>query len=187
MDTLTRLVVKDATITGHVGGEITLTGYVVHATPSMQCIREILRPVCPEEPDSEVEVAYSKSALRPLTLVYRGKEVTLTLTPYLLFRYAYDLYRSEGQTEFTYAELSEAVTGDELALSKYALDALVRRLHEPLKSIDAPFTVAYLDEEMYIREVGAPPLAMKERKRPARLPINRLGRCAVPVPVCFET
>ena len=79
--TLTRMVVKDAHISGHVAGELTITGYVVryessgaivvpagvkeptglNPTPppvgaGAKEVREILRPVEPDEPDTEVEV-----------------------------------------------------------------------------------------------------------------------------------
>ena len=68
---------------------------------------KIIRPVEPDEPDTEVEVGYSKNALEPLTIVYRNRKVELTKTLYILFRYVNDLYRTEGQTEFDFADLSD--------------------------------------------------------------------------------
>ena len=148
--TLTRMVVKDAHISGHVAGELTITGYVVHAQPAMPStisgVREILRQVEPDEPDTDIEVGYSRNALKPLTLVFRLKEEPLTPSLYLLFRYVYDLYRAEERTFFDFAELSEALTGDECEMSQSAIATLIRRLIEALETISPSFTLT-IDKE----------------------------------------
>jgi hypothetical protein len=146
------MVVKDAHISGHVAGELTITGYVVHAQPAISGVRDIAGPVEPDEPDTEVEVGYSRNALEPLTLVFQGRKVKLTEKPYCLFRYVYDLYRSEGQTEFDFAELSEALTGDDCEMSKNAIETIIRRITVALKKLKAPILLTYNREVLYIRE-----------------------------------
>ena len=64
----------------------------------------------------------------PLTVVYQGRRVKFTEKPYILFRYVNDMYRAEGQTEFDFAELSFALTGDEIALSESAIRHLIRHV-----------------------------------------------------------
>ena len=192
--TLTRMVVKDAHISGHVAGELTITGYVVHAQPAMPStisgVREILRQVEPDEPDTEIEIGYSRNALKPLTLVFRQKEITLTPSLYQLFRYVYDLYRAEGKTTFEFAELSEALTGDELAMGKRGLETAIWRIHTVFEKFQSPILLSCHREVLYIRDkatvskqqefnLTAGPEERNVRGKATRVP--RLGRCATPV------
>jgi len=78
-NTLYRITVKEASLSGHIAGELTLTAIPV---PSGIC-----RQVTPDEPDTDVEVGYSLDALEPLTLEYRGRKTELTVSAYRLFRY----------------------------------------------------------------------------------------------------
>jgi len=189
--TLTRMVVKDAHISGHVAGELTITGYVVHAQPAISGVRDIAGPVEPDEPDTEVEVGYSRNALEPLTLVFQGRKGKLTEKPYILFRYVYDLYRAEEQTEFDFAELSAALTGDECGMSQCAVATLIKRLAEALEKLKTPILLKYNREVLYIREratvsqqqefdLTAGPeernVRGKATKADRSLPINRRGR-----------
>jgi len=153
-DTITRLVVKDAQICGHVGGELAITGYVVRSEPELPVNdpSRFLLPLFADAPDSEIEIGYSKNALEPLTLVFRDRKVNLTKTLYVLFRYVYDLYRSEGQTEFDFAELSEVLKGDDLEMRSTAIGHTIRRLAEHLEKIRSPILLTYRKERLYVRE-----------------------------------
>jgi len=158
-----QIIVKDATISGHVAGELTLTGYIVSCEPESPVKRDVLRPVAPDEPDTDVEVGYSQDALEPLTVVYRGRKAELTKTLYILFRYVNDLYRAEGQTEFDFAELSEVLTCDECALSSNAIGKYIRCIAHALAKIVAPITLSYYKEVLYIENLAAdeePAIAM---------------------------
>jgi hypothetical protein len=147
---LARITVKDANFSGPVDGQIVITGIIVKFEPEALATREILRPVEPDEPDTNVEVGYSRNTLEPLTVVYRNRKVTLTKTPYIMFRYVNDLYRTEGRTEFEFAELSEAVTGDEFTKGDAALEHTIRRLSTYLARIIPPFSLTYRKEILYI-------------------------------------
>ena len=183
-NTLYRITVKDATISGHLAGELTLTGSIVRCEPEGHVKRDVLRPVAPDEPDTDVEVGYSQNALEPLTLEYRGRKVELTKSEFILFRYVNDLYRSEGQTEFEFLELSEILTGDEFGLSSNAIGKLIRQVAIALANMVAPITLYASMEVLYIKDV----LASKETqtleqigsvrrtvrgKETAAVPINR--------------
>ena len=171
-DTITRLVVKDAQICGHVGGELTITGYVVRSEPELPVNdpNRFLLPVFADAPDTETEIGYSRNLLDPTTLVFKDRKVELTLSEYRLFRYAYDLYRTEGQTEFDFAELSYALSGDELAMSSSAISMLIRRLAKTLADLSPPITFKYNVEILYIRESaqGSLDLAAGEDKANVR-------------------
>jgi hypothetical protein len=112
--------------------------------------KEILRPVCPDEPDTDIEVGYSKNALEPTTIEYQGRKTALSLTVYRLFRYINDLHRVEEQTEFEFAELSEALTGDELGKESDTIVRLIKEIRKGLKKIGAPFTLPCQRETLRI-------------------------------------
>jgi hypothetical protein len=147
---LSRLTLQNATLSGPVAGQMIVIGHIIDCEPEMPIKREILRLVEPDEPDTEVEVGYSKNALEPLTIVFQDRKVELTILAYRLFRYVNDLYRLEGQTEFDFAELSEALTGDEFGMSRSALGTLIRRLDESLETIVPPFTLNTEKETLYV-------------------------------------
>ena len=112
----------------------------------------MVRPVAPDEPDTEYEVGYSLNALEPLTIVYHNRKVKLTEKPYLLFRYVYDLYRTEEQTEFEFAELSAVITGNESGMKKLAIWKLIRKLTIALEKIKAPIVLYSSREVLYVGE-----------------------------------
>jgi len=147
---LYRITVKDATFSGPIAGQTVVTGYIVSCEPETPAKREIVRPVAPDEPDTEIEVGYSRNAFEPLTVVYRKRKVELTKTLYILFRYINDLYRAEGKTAFDFAELSEVLTGDDCKMGKTALVSLIRRLAFFLSKIIAPISLTYSRETLYV-------------------------------------
>ena len=147
---LYRITVKDATFSGPVAGQFLIVGHVIDCEPKIHVKRDIVRPVAPNEPDTESEVGYSRNALEPLTLVFRNKRVKLTEKPYCLFRYVYDLYRAEGQTEFGFGELSEVLTGDDFKMGKAALATLIRRIAVLLSKILSPISLTYNRETLYV-------------------------------------
>lgn len=136
----TKLVFHDARIVRLDQSTAEITGYVRKEKPNVadgSSRREepiskpqqtVLRTVKPDEPNSEIEVGYSPNALKPLSLVFKDREITLSLNLFVLFRYMYDLYRAEGQTEFGFAEISEAIADDELKMTRRSLERLVERL-----------------------------------------------------------
>jgi hypothetical protein len=115
---LRRFVLKEATLAGAVFAgpldrELVVTGYLIcetespkNAPVSLSVARKILHPVRPDDPDPENEVAYSQDPLRPLMLTHKGREAVLTDKLYTLFRYVYDIYRTEGTEEFPFAEIA---------------------------------------------------------------------------------
>jgi len=138
----TSMSIDDLTIT---------TGYLVDIEPETPAKREILRPVEPDEPDTEIAVGYSKNGLEPLTIVYRNRKVKLTEKPYILFRYINDLYRTEEQTAFDFAELSIVLSnGDELGMSSRAIESLIHRVNISLLEILAPIEISYRKEIAYV-------------------------------------
>ena len=149
-DHLSRITMRKATVSGSFDDVLTLTGYIVTFEPEVPIKREIVRPVAPDEPDTEVEVGYSKNALEPLTLVFREKKADLTKSAFILFRYVYDLYRTEGQMAFDFAELSEVLTGSDCGKSKNALGKLVRRIALALAKIVSPISLTYERERLYV-------------------------------------
>ena len=138
-DQLSRITVKDATFSGPLAGRTVITGYIIDIEPEDSAKRDVLRPVSPDEPDSNIEIGYSKNALEPTTLVFKDQKIDLTKTLYVLFRYVYDLYRAEGRMVFDFAELSAVLTGDEFAMLKGTLVSQIRRLAESLVKLRAPF------------------------------------------------
>ena len=112
----------------------------------------LVRPVAPDESDTEYEIGYSTNVLEPLTIVYRNRKVKLTEKPYLLFRYVYDLYRTEEQTEFEFSELSAALTGNENEISIVAIKHSIRMLATALEKIKSPIVLYSRKETLYIME-----------------------------------
>jgi len=134
---------------------LTVVGYIVEFEPEAPAKRDVLRPAEPDEPDTEIEVGYSRNALEPLTLVFRERKIELTKSEFILFRYVNDMYRSEGQEEFDFAELSMVLTMDELGLSSNAIGKIIRQVELALKKIVAPITLFYNREVLYIKDVVA--------------------------------
>ena len=127
-----------------------ITGYVVDFEPEVPAKWEILRPVEPGEPDTEIEVGYSKNPLEPLTIEHRKRKVELTKTLYILFRYVNDLYRAKQRTEFEFEELSDVLSGDQCGVSAVALGHSIRRLAEFLEKILPPFLLNYRNKTLYV-------------------------------------
>ena len=150
---LSRITLKEATSSGPTAGLMTVVGYVVNFEPETPVRREILRPICPDEPDSKIEIGYSLNPLEPTTLVFKDRKVDLTLSEYRLFRYVYDLYRIEEQTEFDFAELSEILTGDECKMSLQAVSALIRRLVKSLADLSPPISLTIVRETLHVNFV----------------------------------
>jgi len=141
---------RKTTVSGSFDDVLIVTGYVVEFEPEAPTKRDILRPVEPDEPDTEVEVGYSRNAIEPLTVVFRDKKVELTKSAFILFRYINDLYRAEGQEEFEFSQLSEVLAGNEFAKSKSAIESLVRRINVCLVKINAPITLNFYKETVYV-------------------------------------
>ena len=149
-DHLSRITLRKATFSGSFDDLLILTGYVMAWEPVAPVKRDVLRPVEPDEPDTDVEVGYSRNALEPLVIEFRGKKVKLTDSTYPLFRYVNDLNRAEGQEEFEFAELSEVLTGTEGGKSNAAIGKLVRRIAKALAKIAAPIVLSYNREVLYV-------------------------------------
>ena len=147
---LARIMMHKTTVSGSFDDEIVITGYVDKFESEEPEKRDVLRPVEPDEPDTEVEVGYSQNALEPLTLVFRERKIELTKSSFILFRYVYDIYRAEGRTEFDFAELSEALSGDDCGKSKTAIGKLIRQVATALAKIVSPISLRYEREILYV-------------------------------------
>jgi hypothetical protein len=149
-ENLSRIKMRNTTVSGSLDGVIVITGYLIECEPVTRPKQNVLRPIAPDEPDTEVEVGYSKNALEPLTLVFRKRKIALTISAYRLFRYVHDLYRAEGQEEFEFIEITEIFTGDELGKSDDAIGKLVRKIATALAKITAPISVTYNRGRIYV-------------------------------------
>lgn len=145
-----RVTLRKPTFSGPVLDLTTCSGYLVDFDPGTPPTLEILRRVDPDEPDPEIEVGYSPNALEPTTIVFKEKKKELTLTLYRMFRYVYDLCRAEGKTEFDFAEIPEAITGDPAEIGKSAMESNIKRLRSDLASMNAPIDVTYSKEKIYV-------------------------------------
>ncbi len=97
---------RDATPGFPVGGLFPITGYLEKVEPTEAApARPVLRPIEPDEPDPETEVAYSRNALEPLTLVFKERKVKLTESLYILFRYIYDFTARRGKMSSSFWKL----------------------------------------------------------------------------------
>ncbi len=143
---------RDATPGFPVGNLLPITGYLERIEGETTPIRPVLRPIAPDEPDPETEVAYSRNALEPLTIVFKERKVKLTESLYVLFRYVYDLYRAEGQTEFEFLEIAEAIKGDDAAMSSSSIKKNIDRLRESLVKLNAPIDLTYRNEVIYVSD-----------------------------------
>ena len=129
----------------------TLSGsLVINFGPETPAKREILRPVDPDEPDTEVEVGYSRNRQEPLTIAFRNRKTELTLSTHQLFTYVNDINRTEGQAEFEFAELSDVLSGSYCGKSKTAIETLIRRINIALEEIQAPIWLKYNREVLYV-------------------------------------
>lgn len=149
---LCRITVRNAMFGGGFFEILTVTGYDAVWEPEAPAKRDVLRPVETEEPDTEVEVGYSKIALEPLVIEFQGCKERLTESDYVLFRYINDLHRSEGQEEFEFTDISENVTGKECGKSKSAIESSTRRINISLEKINAPIRLTYEREILYVRQ-----------------------------------
>jgi len=68
-----------------------------------------------------------------------------------LFRYVNNLYQTEGKTAFDFAELSEAITGNDCKMSKNALAKLIRRISMSLAVAGSPLSLTYNREILYVK------------------------------------
>ena len=152
-DHLSRVTLRNATFGGGIFEVLTITGHVIVWEPEAPAKREILRPVAHEEPDTDIEVGYSKSIREPLTLEYQGCKAKLTETAFILFQYVNELYRTEGRTEFEFLELSDYFFGK----SSNAIGKLTRQIVKALANIAAPFTITFEREILYVdTNIGMP-------------------------------
>jgi hypothetical protein len=113
---------------------------------------EIRRVIHPDEPDPEVEVGYSDNALEPLVIMYKDKKVRLTESLYILFRYIYDMHRTEGRTEFEFMEISECISGDDAEISSASIIKSVQRIQFFLEKINSPLDVTFKNETIYVMD-----------------------------------
>jgi len=67
-----------------------------------------------------------------------------------MFRYINDLYRTEEQTEFEFAEISMFLTGNEDTMGKVAIGKLLHRINQSLSEIHAPFSLKQCKEKVCI-------------------------------------
>jgi hypothetical protein len=153
-DQLCRITLRDATVNGLAAETLVVFGYPVKIEPEDLAKREFVSSVAPDEPDTEIEVGYSKIRSKPLHIVFKDKEVKLTETIFRLFVYVYEPYRKAGQTEFEFAEISEALTGDDCKMTRRAIETSVYRLAECLSKILSPFTVTFHKEILFIRKLA---------------------------------
>jgi hypothetical protein len=105
--------------------------------------------------DAETEIGYSRHPLEPLTVVYQNRKVELAPAVYKLFRYVYDLYRTESIDRFDFCDISEAMTGDECEMGRDIITSLVRRINILIRKINSPITVRIKREVLYIRETAS--------------------------------
>ena len=145
---LSRITFRNATLNGLFAENLTVTGFIEKQEPN---VREILRPVEPDEPDTEIDVGYSKNPLEPLTIEHRKRKVELTKTLYILFRYINDLYLAEEQTEFEFLELSEFLRRNGYKSGRRAIESSIRRIALALSKIIAPITLVYNREVVHVR------------------------------------
>ena len=147
-DQLCRITLRDANVNGLLAETLVVVGYPIKIEPEKLAKWELQ---CPSDPDTEIEVGYSKDRRKPLYLVYKDREVKLTETNFRLFVHIYDLYRMEGQTEFEFASLSEELTGDECKIGRRAIESSIRRIAIALSKILAPISLIYKREIVYVR------------------------------------
>ncbi len=145
-----RVTMRKAVFSSPVNDVMICSGYLLDFDGGRPPSLELVRQVEPDEPDPEIEVGYSKNALEPTTIVFRDKKRELTLTLFKMFRYVYDLCRMEGQTEFDFSEISEAIAGDELGISKSAMESNLRRLQKELALLLAPVDLTFNKERVYV-------------------------------------
>ena len=88
--------------------------------------------------------------MEPLTIIFQNRKAELTKSAFILFRYAYDFFRAEGQEEFEIAELSAVLTGRDSGKSKTAIGKLVRQIATALVNIGAPVSVICEREMLYV-------------------------------------
>jgi hypothetical protein len=143
---------RRANVSGPIGDLTVMSGFLVEFEGA-SAKREILRPLEPDEPDTECEVGYSRDALEPLTIVYRNRKVELTPTLYKLFRYVNDIYRMQEQTEFPFLELAVVLEGE---TSDQAITKQIRRLGEFLKEIDSPISLIPKQSTLYVEDKIVP-------------------------------
>ena len=115
-----------------------------------QCKQEFSYPVELDEPDTSIEVGYSKDREKPLHIVFKHKEIELTLGTYKLFVFFYEQYRKMDKTRFSFEEISEGLTGDDSKMGRRAIGGLIYRLAGFLSKIHAPFTVRHNKEILYV-------------------------------------
>lgn len=153
VDSLCRVTIRRPMITGPVSDTLTVSGYLVEYEPTEPPqAREILRPIQPDEPDPEKEIAYSRNALEPLTVVYQGRKRNVSLTPYLVFRYVYDSYRAAGKAEFDFYEISIDITGNGMGLSSHSIRHCVKTLRMHFVKLRALIDFRIAKEILYIEE-----------------------------------
>jgi hypothetical protein len=83
----------------------------------------------------------------------------------MMFRYCYDLYRTEEQTAFDYAEISEVLTGDECKMTASAIGTQIRRLQKVMKELSPPISLTIERETLQIHEAGYIPSHARRRRR----------------------
>ena len=151
---LCRITLHDAIVNGLVAETLVVVGRFVKIEPEELVKWEVPDPVEPDEPDTDIEVGYSKDRGKPLHIVYKNKEAELTKTLFRLFVCINEPYRKEGKTKFQFADISEGLTGDDCKMSDKAIERAVGRLGIALSQILAPFYLECLKGNLYVRKFG---------------------------------
>ena len=144
---LSRITFRNATCNGLSAERLTITGFIEKQEPK---VREIFRPVEPDEPDTEIDVGYSRNIAEPLTIVYRNQKVAMTKSLFILFRYINDLYRTQEEEAFEFLELSEFLRRNGYKSGERAIESSIRRIRTCLTNIQAPITLNYRKEAVYV-------------------------------------
>jgi len=150
---LCRITLHDATVNGLAAETLVVVGRFVKIEPEELAKWELSCPAESDEPDTDIEVGYSKDRRKPLHIVYKDRETKLTETTFRLFVYVYEPYRKEGKTAFPFADISEGLTGDECKMSDRAIEASIYRLGVSLSKILSPFTVEFHKATLHVRKL----------------------------------
>ena len=83
-------------------------------------------------------------------LEYQNRRIELSKKHFRIFQYVHGLYQEEGRTAFEYAELSEALTGDECEISYHAFKHAIRALGSCFARLRSPISLFHWKEVLYI-------------------------------------
>ena len=149
LEPLVRMDVRDAEVNGaRYVGTISMTGFLVHFEPE-NIAKRVLYPV-DDEPNTELEVGYSKEIGEHFVIVFQARKAILTEKPFVLFRHINDLHRKIGQEEFEFIELLGFLRSVGFPMSENAIKHSVRQIKDALSEIFAPFSLTCRHEKVYI-------------------------------------